>query len=120
MEWLFDKEIRDTMMMEIIAHSLAAQVVALRVKRGMTQQKFADYLGWTQSQVARYETATGMKHVALKTLLHIAHKCNVALLCRFVDWMEFFKAYEPLLPPSEFNQDRLQALSSGLNKLATQ
>lgn len=110
MSWLEDKPLRYKIMSEVIADGLAQQFKMLRIQRGMTQKQFAEFLGWQQTVVARLETVRGMRHVSLRTLCHIAHKCNIAIICRFVSWREWLKTYLPFLPIPEYSQDAIQLL----------
>lgn len=62
-----------------ITHELTRQIIALRIKRGLTQKDVADRIGTKQSVIARIEN--GEQNVSLKTISKLADalKANVKI-----------------------------------------
>lgn len=54
-----------------ITHELTKQLIALRLKQGLTQKEVADRIGTKQSVIARIEN--GEQNVSLKTIGKLAN-----------------------------------------------
>jgi transcriptional regulator with XRE-family HTH domain len=88
------KEYRHSFLEEKIRTGLAAQIKAIREQRegGMTQKRFAEILGKSQSWIARLEDPNA-EVPTLSTLLQVAYAFDVDLEVRFapfselVDWV---------------------------------
>lgn len=117
------KEYRRGFVEEKIRTGLAVQTKAIRESRpGMTQQKFAELLGKSQSWVARLENPNAPPPT-ITTLLKVAETFDVDLVVRYapfsetVDWVSGSAHWVSGLSMAslavpDFENDRLEALSS--------
>jgi ribosome-binding protein aMBF1 (putative translation factor) len=60
-----------------VARAVALVVVAYRAKRGLSQRKLAEQLGWKPSQVARLEL--GEHNPSFETLIFLAQRLGLRL-----------------------------------------
>jgi transcriptional regulator with XRE-family HTH domain len=103
------KELRHSLMKDVVARSIAAQIVGLRLRAGLTQAALAAGLRTKQSAIAKWESGTydGWR---VRTLVAIAKFFDVALIIRFTTWREWllaFTAHGPVSIPPSFNVDQL-------------
>ena len=91
---------------------LADQFRALRGER--TQKEFGKVLDKPQSVISRQEDEGYGKH-SLQTLLEVAHKLDIALEVRFVDYPTFLRSTDAvpdtMLAPPAYNQTTMDALA---------
>lgn len=62
-----------------VIYELTRQIIALRIKRGLTQKEVAQRAGTTQSVIARIEN--GEQNISIKTLSKLANalKANIKI-----------------------------------------
>lgn len=82
-----DKEYRDSFVSADISATLAAQVYALRERRGWTQKQLADTTGMAQARISLLEDPSYDKQT-LTTLKRLASAFDVGLMVRFVPLSE--------------------------------
>lgn len=66
---------------DILLADIAGKISAERIKRGLSQQAFAELLGVTQSQVSKIEN--GDNNFTIRRLVSIAHKLSMPLKILF-------------------------------------
>ena len=94
---LKNKEYRDAYIAETLKTALAAQIMAMRAKRGWTQAELARRVGTTQNVISRLEDPDYGKF-NLQTLLDIAAAFDVALLAKFVSIERLVDEFEDVSP----------------------
>lgn len=57
--------------------SICGEIIAQRIKRGMTQAQFAEYLGVSQGMISKWEA--GNYNFTLRSLARIASKLELSL-----------------------------------------
>jgi predicted transcriptional regulator len=78
-ESLKDSEFSSAWVENEFTYEVSRQLIALRLKRGMTQKDVAQKVGTTQSVIARIEN--GEQNISIKTLSKLAEalKANVKI-----------------------------------------
>lgn len=66
---------------DMLLADIAGKISAERIKRGLSQQAFAELLGVTQSQVSKIEN--GDNNFTIRRLVSIAHKLSMPLKILF-------------------------------------
>ena len=66
---------------DMLLADIAGKISAERIKRGLSQQAFADLLDVTQSQVSKIEN--GDNNFTIRRLVSIAHKLSMPLKILF-------------------------------------
>lgn len=94
-EKLKDKGYRDSYMESHVRAAIAYQIRAMREQLGLSQERFAELIGTTQSVVSRLEN-TERGAGTLQTLVDIAHKLDVALIVRFASYPTFLDSVEDI------------------------
>lgn len=61
--------------------TICGEIVSQRIKRGMTQKKFAEFMGVSQGMVSKWES--GDCNFTLQSLVHIASKLNIPMQSPF-------------------------------------
>lgn len=101
-----DKALRHELLSNVLARSIAAQIVELRLRNGLSQQQFAKGIGCYQSTVSVWESGR-YRGWSTKTLFRIAQFFDVALILQFSGWREWAMAFTPFGPhpvPLPFNR----------------
>lgn len=57
--------------------TICGEITSQRIKRGMTQKQFAEFMGVSQGMVSKWES--GDCNFTLQSLVHIASKLNIPL-----------------------------------------
>jgi hypothetical protein len=99
----------------VAAHTREVLARQMRNFRGnLSQAEFAEKIGKQTTMVARLENSA-YGGWSVRTMLEIAHKNDVAVIIRFVDFPTFLKYSDDMsdtaLSPRPYNQDELNALS---------
>lgn len=87
-----DQHARHRMMAVILRASIAEQITALRLARGLSQEEFAKRIGTNQSTLSGWEDPRG-EWMTADSLLRIAKGFDVALMINFTDWQNFLETY---------------------------
>lgn len=61
--------------------AICGEIVSQRIKRGMTQKQFAEFMGVSQSMVSKWES--GDCNFTLQSLVHISSKLNIPMQSPF-------------------------------------
>lgn len=84
---------------DMLLADIAGKISAERIKRGLSQQAFADLLGVTQSQVSKIEN--GDNNFTIRRLVSIAHKLSMPLKILFGEQPIMEKKTAPICVTSE-------------------
>lgn len=61
--------------------TICGEITSQRIKRGMTQKQFAEFMGVSQGMVSKWES--GDCNFTIQSLVHIASKLNIPLQSPF-------------------------------------
>lgn len=96
------KDERKNLLENVLCAHVAAQVRALRGRHEMTRAQFGKFTKTSTALISKLENG-GLLSVSVSTLEKIAIACNVGLLVRFTDWLEFLRLMDDdgsIPPPS--------------------